>query len=52
MDEFHRLISLMAVGSGLRFSTAPASRQALTLRRATSFDRGIVGLHYAALAAS
>jgi len=46
IDEFHLFINPAAIGNGLPIFKELDSKQKLTLVKATSFDCGIVVLHY------
>jgi dihydrofolate reductase len=46
IDEFHLFINPTAIGNGMAIFKELDSRQDLTLVKATSFDCGIVLLHY------
>lgn len=46
IDEFHIFINPTAIGSGLEIFKEAGSKQVLILKNSTSFECGIVGLHY------
>lgn len=46
IDEFHLIINPTAIGKGMAIFKDPERKQDLTFVKATSFDCGIVVLHY------
>jgi dihydrofolate reductase len=46
IDDFHLFVNPTAIGSGMPIFQGLVSKQEFTLRKATSFDGGIVVLHY------
>jgi dihydrofolate reductase len=46
IDEYHLFINPVAIGTGMAIFNQPEGRQSLNLVKSTSFDCGIVVLHY------
>jgi dihydrofolate reductase len=46
IDEFHFFINPTAIGAGMKIFSEPGSKQKLSLVKSTSFECGIVVLHY------
>lgn len=46
IDEFHIFINPVAIGSGMELFKEAGSKQDLELKKSTSFECGIVALHY------